>query len=61
MSYNLYKIRKNLEHMITALDNVEHSRMPLSHFENIFEGGAENVRDLIFAEHFNKKKEVKDE
>lgn len=56
---NLFKIRNHLQSIMTALDNHEHGRMPLSYFEDVFEGKVETVRDLIHAEYrTNERKEA---
>jgi hypothetical protein len=47
---NLFKVRNHLQSIMTALDNHEHGRMPLSYFEEVFESKVETVRDLIQAE-----------
>lgn len=47
---NLFKVRNYLQSMITALDNVEHGRMPIEHFEEVFETRVEYITSLVQAE-----------
>ena len=45
-----FNIRNHLQAMITALDNHEYGRMPLNHFEFVFNSKTAHIHDLIEAE-----------
>lgn len=51
----LFKARNYLQSIMTALDNVEHGRMPVKHLEDVFEDRVESIRNLIHAEYFQRK------
>lgn len=47
---NLFKVKIHLQAVINALDNVEHGRVPLEYFEEVFANRTEVITGLIAAE-----------
>ena len=54
----LNKVREHLQKMLVAYENVEYGRMPLEHFEEVFEMRTEYLRNAIDAQRFNDNKKV---